>query len=494
MVVEKQIGNDYDVVVVGAGISGINAGYRLQTQCPNKSYTILEARDGIGGTWDFFRYPGIRSDSDLHTFGFPWRPWPEQKAIAEGDLIRTYIRESAQEYGIDKKVQFHHKLVGAAWSSITNTWTLNIDNAGEQKVFHANFVIFSTGYYSYDEALSTHIPGLQNFKGQILHPQFWPEDLDYTNKKIVVIGSGATAVTLIPSLAQKAKHVTMLQRSPGYVVARPAIDASGTFMKKYLPRWLAYKLLRLKFLVLPFLFFKFCRAYPALAKRMLIKETVRELPTDVPVDPHFTPSYNPWEQRLCLSPDGDFYEAMRQGKSSVATGIIKTVTEDGITLDNDEHTHLDADIIVTATGLKLQFAGGSSILVDSTPITISSKYLYKGIMLQSLPNAFFVVGYTNASWTLGADATARFITRLLNTMDKKGVTKAVAELEEGEEIKPAQVLNLSSTYIKVAQAQLPMAGDRGVWKARSNYFRDLWEARFGAFGKGLVLSGVPVGQ
>ena len=479
-----------DVIIVGAGISGINAAYRLQTELPSSSYTILESRGGIGGTWDFFRYPGFRSDSDLYTFGFSWQPWNQKKHIADGDSIRKYICESAAMYGIDRKVQFRHKLVSANWSSDQQAWSLLVDADGEKKYFHTRFVILSTGYYDYDEPLSTTITGIENFKGKIVHPQFWPEDLDYKDQKIVVIGSGSTAVTLIPSLAEKASHVTMLQRSPSYLLARPSVDAFGQLVSKFLPSSMSYRLTRLKFLVLRFLFIKFCGAYPQAARNLIKKATVKELPKDTPHNPHFEPRYNPWEQRLCLCPDGDFFEAMRAGKASVVTDTITTVTENGIQLASGKT--LDADVIVTATGLKLKTAGGAQISVNNTPIKIGEKFLWKGVMLQDLPNMATAIGYTNASWTLGADATALFVVRLLKYLSDNGITAAVPRLEHPEKMKSTATLNLSSTYVVKGVKEIPKAGDKAPWLPRSTYFSDLWAAKFGNITDGLQLERVSV--
>jgi cation diffusion facilitator CzcD-associated flavoprotein CzcO len=474
---------DFDVIIVGAGISGINAGYRVQTELPNYKYTILESRDAIGGTWDLFRYPGIRSDSDLHTFGFPWRPWSDKKVIADGTLIRNYVKASAEQYGIDRKILFHHKLLAANWSSDEQRWALNVDTDGEKVTFYARFVIFSTGYYDYNEPLQASIPGLENFKGKVIHPQFWPEDYDYSNKKMVIIGSGATAVTLLPVIAQKAARVTMLQRSPTYVMALPVEDQMGNFMRKFLPQWLAFKLVRWKFLIVPLLFFQFCRAFPNAAKGILRKRTSALLPKNIPHDPNFKPKYNPWEQRLCICPNGDFFKALRKGNADIVTDTIETVTEHGITTQNG--TKLDADIIVTATGLKMQIGGGSRISVNSKPLTIGAKFMWKGMMLQDLPNAAFVIGYTNASWTLGADATARHVCRMLRYMDKNGMESATPRVGKDEKLSASPVLNLNSTYIEKAKGTLPKAGDRGPWQPRSNYLTDHWVASHGNLTTGI---------
>lgn len=473
----------YDIIIVGAGISGINAAYRIQTSLPSAHYTILEARGGIGGTWDLFRYPGFRSDSDLYTFGFAWRPWTEQKTIADGASIRDYIRESAALYGIDQKVRFHRKLVSANWSSDQQAWSLLVDEEGRETHFHARFLIISTGYYDYDEALSSPIPGLENFTGTVIHPQFWPEDLDYRDKKIVVVGSGSTAVTLIPALAETASHVTMLQRSPSYILAQPSTDPFGQWAQRLLPHWLAHRITRLKFLLLSFFFLKFCTIYPLAARSLIKTATLKQLPDSVPHGPHFEPRYNPWEQRLCLCPDGDFFAAMRAGKASVVTDTISSTTSRGILLASGQE--LAADIIVTATGLKLKMIGGAHITVDNVPTPIRDKYLWNGVMLQDLPNMATVIGYTNASWTLGADATALLVCRLLKSMRARGATSAVPRLEGMQGMKSVPALNLTSTYVVKGERDLPRAGDRAPWRPRRTYLSDLWGAKFGNITNGL---------
>jgi cation diffusion facilitator CzcD-associated flavoprotein CzcO len=472
-----------DVIIVGAGISGINAAYRVQTELPGYSYTILESRDAIGGTWDLFRYPGIRSDSDLYTFGFPWRPWSKSNAIADGESIRNYVRESAEKYGIDRKIQFRHKLLAGDWSTEQQNWTLAVDADGEKQLYTARFVILSTGYYDYNEPLKATIPGIDNFQGTVIHPQFWPEDLDYTGKKVVIIGSGATAITLLPNIAEKAAKVTMLQRSPTYILALPSVDPTGNWVRRWFPSWIARAIVRWKFLVLPFLFFKFCRAFPNAARKVIRGNTQKYLPPSIPHDPHFKPAYGPWEQRLCVCPDGDFFKALQKGNSDIVTDTIKTVTASGIQTESGKT--IDTDIIVTATGLKMQLAGGARMSIDGKPLEMSTKFLWKGIMLQDMPNAAFVIGYTNASWTLGADATAQVVCRLLKHMDSHKVLSAVPRLPDGQKIKPTPILNLNSTYIEKAKGQLPKAGDVAPWQPRSNYLTDFWTSKYGNLTKDL---------
>lgn len=476
--------NVHDIIIIGAGISGINAAYRVQSSLPDYSYAILESRGGIGGTWDFWKFPGIRSDSDLHTFGFPWQPWTEQKTIADGESIVKYIRGTAAQHGIDKKVQYHHKVVGASWSSDQQSWQLSVVVDDEKHVvYHAKFLILCCGYYDYEEALPTTIAGLENFKGTVAHPQFWPEDLDYVNKRVAIIGSGATAITLLPSLAKTAKHVTMVQRSPGYLINLPQSSPLDNVLRRFLPSWLMGKITRLRFLLLPLLFFYFCRAFPNAARRTMRRRTERQLPKNVPHDPHFHPYYNPWEQRMCVSPDGDFFKCLHDETGSIATGNIQTMTDDEIVMESGER--IPADIIVTATGLKIQMAGGLKPVVDKETIHVGDKFIWKGMMLQDLPNAALVLGYTNASWTLGADAAAQHFIRLLKHMHKEGRTSVVPRVTNQDELKVMPVLNLNSTYVKRAAGQMPKAGDKMPWMARKNYFSDMVEAKIGDISTGL---------
>lgn len=396
--------------------------------------------------------------------------------IADGESIRTYFRESAEEYGIDKKIRFHHNVTSADWSTKRQQWSLEVDADGSKSTIKGRWIIWSTGYYDYNEPLKVDIPGLDNFKGKRIHPQFWPQDLDYTNKKIVVIGSGATAITLLPNLVDKAAKVTMLQRSPSWVLGIPQEHHSGPLMRKYLPSWMASQLIRWKFLVIPLLFFHFCRRFPNAARNMLQKRTKEELPESLSLDPDFNPKYNPWEQRLCFCPDSDFFKCLRSGKADIVTDTIETVTSSGINLASGNT--LDADIIVTATGLKMQLAGGAKVSIDGTPYDYSTKYMWKGMMLQDMPNSVTVMGYTNASWTLGADTTAGVLVRLMKHMRENNISSAVPKVH-GDEMKSQPMINLSSTYTEKAKGYLPMTGDRGPWKPRQNYLIDYWVAQYG---------------
>ncbi|KAJ5772761.1 hypothetical protein N7457_007657 [Penicillium paradoxum] len=474
----------FDVIIIGAGISGINAAYRIQDQLPGYSYTILEARDDLGGTWDLFKYPGIRSDSDLFTFGFQFNPWSRANPIAEGGAIKEYMRETAAKYGIDQHILYNHRLSLADWSSDDNAWSLAVNSNGTDQTFTARYVIFGTGYYNYEEPLKADIPGLENFQGQIVHPQLWPEDLQYKNKKIVIIGSGATAVTLLPTLAQDATRVTMLQRSPTYIASVP--NHTSTYWLSYiLPKALYDKLQLLIWVYSTRMIFLFCQRFPNFS-RWLLKLTLRnQLPSHIPYDPHFKPRYNPWDQRLCVCPDGDFFRCLRQGKGDVKTDTIRQVTKNGLILNSGDQ--LEADIIITATGLKLQIAGGAALSVDGKKIDAGDKYMWNGVMLQDLPNAAFVIGYTNASWTLGADATAQFVCRLLKKLESQKLIAAVPRLREKEAatLQDRRLLNLKSTYVATAEHALPRAADRGPWKPRDFYMKDMKFALGGDIDTGL---------
>ncbi|PGH00591.1 hypothetical protein GX51_05690 [Blastomyces parvus] len=473
----------FDVLIIGAGISGINTAYRVQSGLPGCKYAILESRNAIGGTWDLFRYPGIRSDSDLFTFGFAWNPWKQTNPIVEGPALKAYMRETVRKFGIDEHIQFHKRVLAADWSSTANRWTLQVDCQGSIETYTARFVVFGTGYYNYNEPLDVNIPGMSSFKGQTVHPQFWPENLDYTGKKVVIIGSGATAITLLPNIAKRAAHTTMLQRSPTYILALPN---RGSFLSYLLPGPLYRRLQRVMWILSSSLFYSFCQTMPWLARRILKLSVSARLPKHIPHDPHFRPNYNPWDQRLCVSPDGDFFKALRTGRTDVKTDTIKQVTPTGIQLNSGEH--LDADIIVTATGLKLLIAGGISVTIDGKqPIQIPDKYMWNGVMVQDVPNASFILGYAHASWTLGADATAHFIVRLLKHMEQRGLVAAVPRLDakEASTLETRRLLSLSSTYVTRAENALPKAATRKPWLSRGGYFGDIWFAKYGRFEEGL---------
>ncbi|KAK6386854.1 hypothetical protein LTS17_000116 [Exophiala oligosperma] len=474
----------WDVIIIGAGISGINAAYRLQTQLPSYSYTILEARPRMGGTWDLFRYPGIRSDSDLITFGFAWNPWDKENPIADGTSIKQYMQKSASQYGIDKQIQYETSVASASWSSEDALWTLSVSvNGGQATFLTTRFLIFGAGYYDYHTPLAAAIPGLENFKGHTIHPQFWPENLDYADKKVVVIGSGATAITLVPELAQKAASTTMLQRSPTYIVSLPNKVRMRPWWSRFMPRFLFSKLQRLFWIIRGRFIYNWCMKNPEKAKALFAKGAVSQLPQSIPYDPHFKPSYSPWEQRLCICPDGDFYTALREGRANVETDTIESVVEDGIVLASGKK--LDCDMIVTATGLKLQFAGGVKIEVDGKPVEIHSKYWWNGVMIQDIPNAAFVMGYPNASWTLGADATALFVCRFLKALDSKKQKAAAPYLEDAGSLKPTPSLPLTSTYVRLGSGSLPKASQDTPWVARRSYFEDVFFAKYGSLTKGM---------
>ena len=469
----------FDVLVVGAGISGIGAAYYLQARCPGRTYAIFEGREAMGGTWDLFRYPGIRSDSDMFTLGFSFRPWTEAKAIADGPSILKYLKETAADHGIDRHIRYQHRVKSAAWDSATSRWTVDIERGaeGEPDQVTCNFLHMCAGYYNYARGYRPPFPGEDRFKGQIVHPQFWPSDLDYANKRVVVIGSGATAVTLVPELAKHAAHVTMLQRSPTYVVSRPAEDGFANRLRKLLPARLAYGLIRWRNVLGQMYIFRLARKRPQKAKAAIIDMVRTALGADYDVATHFTPTYNPWDQRLCLVPDADLFEAIKTGAASVVTDHIETFTADGLALKSGQT--LAADIIITATGLDVQLMSGLAVTVDGAPIDLSKSFSYKGMMYSGVPNLSSTFGYTNASWTLKADLTAEYLCRLLNHMDRRGLTQCRPVNDDaGLEAEPW--LDFSSGYITRAIDRLPRQGKVAPWRVHQNYALDLLAFRYGA--------------
>ncbi len=455
-----------DVLIVGAGISGIDAAYHLQTSCPGTSYAVCEARSTLGGTWDLFRYPGIRSDSDMYTLGFPFRPWTRNKAIADGDSILAYIRETAEAYGIDRHIRYNHRVERASWAD--GRWTVEGTADGQPLRLTCKFLFLCSGYYDYDEGYTPEFAGRDRFRGTIVHPQHWPADLDYAGKRVVVIGSGATAVTLVPELAKHAAHVTMLQRSPTYIMSRPASDKIADWLRAKLPAERAYSLTRWKNVLLGTAFYQYCRTFPDHAKRLLVAGVKKMVP-DVDVATHFTPSYNPWDQRLCLVPDADLFAALRDGTVSIVTDQIESFTETGLALASG--AQLDADIVVTATGLKLKRFGGLALIVDGRPVDPPKTMVYKGMMLSDVPNLAFAAGYTNASWTLKCDLTSRYVCRLLNHMDKHGHAECRPRRDPNVEEVP--LLDFSSGYVQRSINEFPRQGSVMPWKLYQNYALDL---------------------
>jgi cation diffusion facilitator CzcD-associated flavoprotein CzcO len=479
----------FDVLIVGAGLSGIGAGWHLQQKCPDKSYVILEGRDCIGGTWDLFRYPGIRSDSDMFTLGYSFRPWTEPKAIADGPRILNYVRETAADNGIDKNIRFHHRVKRASWSSQDARWTVEAERGGQGEAppelvrFTCNFLFMCAGYYKYEGGYRPEFAGEQNFAGRIVHPQAWPDDLDYAGKRVVVIGSGATAVTLVPEMAKQAAHVTMLQRSPTYVVARPAEDPLANKLRTRFSPKIAYHLIRWRNVLFGMYFFQLCRRKPSRARELILGGVKMAMGPDYDIATHFTPRYNPWEQRLCLVPDGDLFKSIRQGKASVATNTIDTFTEKGIRLQDG--SELDADIIVTATGLNLQVVGGLEVSVDGRAVDFARTLNYKGMMYSDVPNMASALGYTNASWTLKCDLTCEYVCRLINYMDRHGFKQCVPHNIDPS-IAELPALDFSSGYVQRSVAKLPKQGSKRPWRLYQNYALDIVSLRFGKVDDGVM--------
>ncbi|ABG94724.1 MULTISPECIES: flavin-containing monooxygenase [Rhodococcus] len=466
-----------DVLIIGAGLSGIGAAYHLQDNFPRRTYAILESRESIGGTWDLFRYPGIRSDSDMYTLGYRFKPWSGEKSIADGPSILEYVKDTAAEHGIDRNIRFRHKVVRAEWSTADSHWTVDAErtDTGETVRLTADFLMSCSGYYRYDEGYTPEFPGLDRFGGRVVHPQQWPEDLDYEGKRVVIIGSGATAVTLAPSMAADAAHVTMLQRSPTYIISMPAKDKLANKLRRHLPAKLAYGLTRLKNASVATAIYQLCQRYPEFMKGRIRQLQEKWLPKGYDIDTHFTPRYNPWDQRLCLVPNGDLFRAIRNDEVSIVTDHIDTFTETGITLKSGEELH--ADVVVTATGLNLLAFGGMTLAVDGHDIDLTETMAYKGMMLSGVPNFAFVIGYTNASWTLKADLVCEYVCRLLAHMDANGFTQCAPERDSSVEEEP--FLDFAAGYVLRSVESFPKQGSKAPWRLRMNYFRDLVALRHG---------------
>lgn len=480
----------FDIVIVGAGLSGIGAACHLRMQCPDKRFLILESRDSIGGTWDLFRYPGIRSDSDMHTLGYGFRPWLDSRAIADGPAILDYIRDTAAEFGVDRHVRFRHAVKRATWSSADAEWTVEVE-AGDGRTprFRCNMLLMCAGYYSYEQGYLPEFEGYADFAGQIVHPQAWPEDLDYRGKHVVVIGSGATAMTLVPALARRAGHVAMLQRSPTYVICRPDEDLLANLLRRALPARWAYGVTRWKNILLQHLLYRQSRARPARMRRKLIRWAKKELPQGYDVERHFTPAYEPWEQRLCLLPNADLFAAIRAGTASVITERIDRFTETGIRLASGKT--LAADIIVTATGLQLVVLGNVELFVDGRTVDFANTFAYKGVMLSAVPNLVSTFGYLNASWTLRADLVAEFTCRLIRHMDATGADQVVPTLRAGDRDMPQRpwVTGFSSGYIRRVLGDLPKQGDREPWLNSQDYLGDRKRFRDAPLDDGVLIFG-----
>jgi cation diffusion facilitator CzcD-associated flavoprotein CzcO len=476
-------GDAVDVLIVGAGISGLGAAYRIRERNPWLTYTILERRERIGGTWDLFRYPGVRSDSSIFTLSFPFEPWTREEGVADGEHIREYLAATARKYGIDEHIRFNSHVRSADWDSSTDTWTVTCEQDGLLKQYRSRFLFFGSGYYNYDEGYTPDFPGIEQFGGAVVHPQHWPEDLDYTGKNVVVIGSGATAMTLIPSMSQRAGKVTMLQRSPTYLISASKYSKVAWFSRKVLPRRAAHLTIRTYNALMEGVLWFLSRKTPAVIKWLLRRKAVQTLPEGYDVDTHFKPRYNPWDQRLCLIPDADLYNSITEGRAEVVTDHIDHFDATGIALKSGKH--LDADIIVTATGLQLQALGGVTLRIDGLDINPTDRFVYKAHMLEDVPNLFWCVGYTNASWTLRADMTARATAKLLEYMSAHGYTHASPHLGD-EQMAEKPAWDIQAGYVRRAVHALPKSGTRRPWNVRQNYFADAIDYRFDRIEEAMV--------
>ncbi|KAK4499930.1 hypothetical protein PRZ48_008116 [Zasmidium cellare] len=473
-----------DIIIIGAGISGLAAAHQVQKSLPHHSYAILEGRNAIGGTWDLFRFPGVRSDTDLVTFGFSWYPWTANEIIAKGELIRDYLEEAAASEGIDRHVRFGHKVKRAEWDSGESRWRVSVDVEGEKAIQLASrMIVFAAGYYDYDSGLAADVPGLQNFDGDVIHPQFWPKDLDLSGRRIALIGSGATAITLLPSLAKEAEHVTMVQRSPTYIMSLPNA-ITGKWLYRFLPSWLAFQIQRIPYLLGPLFLYLHCKWFPNTAKKSIQDAATAQLPKGYPVEKHFQPRYEPWDQRVCFCPDGDFYRAIRDGGASVVTDTIQKVSSKGVTMSGGDR--IDCDMIVTATGLKMRIAGGVEVVVDGEPVQLSQKTLWRSTLIQDVPNCAFLLGYKHMSWTIGAELNASLFCRILRYMDRRGLHAVVPRQTRLSELIP--FIALKSSYVLRGMDDMLKTGDSGPWKGRASYFVDKLKAQYSSITNGLVYS------
>ena len=459
-----------DIIIIGAGLSGIGAACHLSRKNPGKTYIILEARNEPGGTWSLFKYPGIRSDSDMYTFGYSFKTWDNPKSFADAPSILKYLKEASDEFNVTNNIRYQQRAVSYNFNTKEKLWTVTASNnvPGNETVYTCNFIFCCSGYYNYHEGYTPAFKGQSDFEGQIIHPQKWPESLHHTNKKVVVIGSGATAVTIVPELAAEAAHVTMLQRSPTYIGALPNNDKAAAFLKRLFPKKVAHTLIRVKNILFAIVFFNLCRSFPERMKKFIINGAKKKL-GDFPINPHFIPNYNPWEQRFCIAPDGNFFRVIKKGKASIITDHIERFTKNGILLKSGKS--IEADIIVTATGLNLLAFGGVKILVDSKPFDVSNSFVYKGLMLSDLPNFFVFIGYTNASWTLKSDLTSEYISRVLKYMEKHHYKACQAKIIETG-LTPIPLLNLNSGYINRSAHTLPSQGNKAPWRVYQNYILD----------------------